>query len=349
VLFSVHHILSDGWSMTVLLREVAQGYAMHRAGLPAKLPEPAIQYPDYAVWQRDWLNSDAAHAQLRRWRERLAGAPSTSEFPTDRPRPAQWSYRGARHRVRLDTELTRRLRMLADGTGTTLFMVLFAALGVLLHHHTEQTDIVIGTPIANRHRVELEGLIGFLANTLALRVDLTDEPTFRDLLGRVLDVTSEAYDNQDLPFDVVVDSLRLDRDLARHPLFQVMLALQNASLRWPEIAGLRIEKVELPADTAKFDLLLEVLEVGEELIVDFEYATALFTEATVRGLAGHLVEVLEAVTEDPDLAVALLPRGWHSSVGQIPPDVLDRAEPAPRVGPARAAHTPRLMGKRVRP
>lgn len=337
VLFAVHHILSDAWSMTVLLREVAQGYAMRTAGMPAELPEPAIQYPDYAVWQRDWLDSDAAHAQLRCWRERLAGAPSTAEFPADRPRPAQQSYRGARHRVQLDTELSRRLRMLADATGTTLFMVLFAGFGVLLHRYTEQTDMVIGTPIANRHRAELEGLIGFLANTLALRVDLTDEPTFRDLLGRVLDVASEAYDNQDLPFDVLVDALHLDRDPARHPLFQVMFVLQNAPLRWPEVAGLRIEQVDLPADTAKFDLLLEVLESGEDLIADFEYATALFTEATVRGFAGHLVEVLEAVIEDPDLAVSLLPL---SRPAAAPAAVVEPAAALPSLVAEHAARTP---------
>ncbi|HEX2093941.1 MAG TPA: amino acid adenylation domain-containing protein, partial [Longimicrobiaceae bacterium] len=225
---TVHHIVSDGWSVGVLTREVPEFYAASREGRPPALPRLPVQYPDYAAWQRAWLESGAVDAQMEYWRAALARSDAVLELPTDRPRPPVQSYRGAVERFVLPAGLRDRLRAVGQREGATLFMTLLAGLQCLLHRYTGQTGFVIGSPIAGRTRSELEGLIGLFANTLALRADLSGDPPFRELLGRVRESTLGAYQHQDLPFERLVEALRIERDLARTPLFQVMYVHQGA-------------------------------------------------------------------------------------------------------------------------
>ncbi|MGB7921863.1 MAG: condensation domain-containing protein, partial [Pyrinomonadaceae bacterium] len=218
VLFTMHHIISDGWSTSILAREVATLYQAFTSDQPSPLPELAIQYADYAVWQREWLQGDVLQQQLDYWRKQLEGAPSVIELPTDHPRPAVQTFRGARHRFLIDERVSTELRQLSQREGVTLFMTLLAAFQTLLARYSGQDDIVIGTPIAGRTRAEVEPLIGFFVNTLVLRSDLTGDPTFRDALRHVREVCLGAYAHQDLPFEKLVEELQPQRDLSRSPL-----------------------------------------------------------------------------------------------------------------------------------
>lgn len=303
----VHHIVCDAWSTAVILREIAGAYTQLVAGRPAGLGEPAVQYADYSLWERDWLAGEAAASQLDRWRRRLRPPLPTLDLPTDLPRPARSSYRGARHQLHIPAAAVSQLRALGDEVGATLFMTLLAAFGVLLHRYTDQPEIVIGTPIAGRHRMELENLIGFFVNTLPIRLDLSGEPTFRDVLCRARDVAFEAYDNQDLPFDVLVEKLRPPRDLSRHPIFQVMLSLQNVPLRWSAMAGLAVAPFPMPSDSAKFDVLLEVTEKDTGLSAEFEYSSDLFTASTIQIMGRYLEKLIRVAAITPDVPVGRLP------------------------------------------
>jgi non-ribosomal peptide synthetase component F len=330
ILFTAHHIVADGWSMGVLVREVAYAYAELVAGHEPRLPEPAVQYADYTVWQRETLAGDALERQVTHWRRRLDGIPDPVDLPTDWPRPRRPSYRGARHRGHLPADLVARLRAIGEREGATLFMTLYAGFAALMRRCTGEADTVVGTPIANRHRHELEGLIGFLANTLVLRLPVDETVSFRELVRRSRDVCLDAYDHQDLPFDLLVERLRPRRDLARHPVFQVMVVLQNAPLAWPALAGLRITPYELPSETAKFDLLLELTEAEDGVSVEIEYATDLYTAAGAAAFAGHLEALLRAAADEPDGVVGALSLDpAHVSVEPpvpVPgPEVLDLA------------------------
>src|SRR5581483_10677364 len=225
--FAMHHIVSDGWSMGVLVREFMELYGAFSAGRPSPLAELPIQYADYAVWQRGWLQGEVLEKQLEYWKQQLAGAP-VLELPTDRVRPAARSYRGAIESVAISRDLLAGLKELSRRQGATLFMTLSAGFQVLLSRYSGQKDIVAGTPIANRSRGETEGLIGFFVNTLVLRTDMGGEPTFLELVRREREVAMEAYEHQDVPFERLVAELQVERDLSRNPLFQVMFALQNA-------------------------------------------------------------------------------------------------------------------------
>ena len=240
----MHHIVSDGWSIGVLIREVEALYAAYSQGRASPLPALPVQYADYAVWQRGWLQGEVLEQQVSYWKEHLNGAPAALELPTDRPRPAVPSYRGAHHGFALPAELTASLNELARGEGATLFMVLLAAFNVVLSRWSGQRDIVVGSPIAGRTHRELEGLIGFFVNTLALRTDLSGDPSFRELLGRVKETALGAYAHQDLPFEKLVAELQPVRDLSRQPLFQVLFALQNVPQERLQLPGLELRRTD---------------------------------------------------------------------------------------------------------
>jgi amino acid adenylation domain-containing protein len=306
VLVVLHHIIADGWSIGVLNREVAALYEAYVAGRPSPLPEPPVQYADYAAWQRRWLQGAALEKQLAYWKERLAGA-AALDLPADRPRPAAPSYRGAAVRFALPANLAGGVRTLAKQEGCTPFMVLLAAFQALLHRYTGQDDICVGTPIAGRGRTEVEGLIGFFVNTLVLRTDLAGDPTFVQLLGRVRETCLGAYAHQDLPFERLVEELRPQRDSSRSPFFQVMFVLQNTPQETLELPGLTVTPLDVDSGTSKFDLTLRLTEQDGELRGELEYSTELFEAATAARLTGHLRTLLEGACADSGQPVSRLP------------------------------------------
>jgi amino acid adenylation domain-containing protein len=303
----MHHIISDGWSMGVLVRELGALYPAFAAGQPSPLPELPIQYADFASWQRQWLAGEVLDYQLAYWKRQLAGAPPALELPTDRPRPAVQSYRGAALPVQLPRALSEALAALSRQEGVTLFMTLLAAFQALLWRYTGQDDIVVGSPIAGRTRAEIAPLIGFFVNTLVLRTDLSGEPTFRELLGRVREMTLGAYAHQDMPFDKLVDELQPERDMSRSPLFQVMFALQNTPMPALSLAEVTLSPLEAARPTAKFDLTLMLEEAREGIRGTLEYRTDLFDRATIERMAGHYRTLLEGIVEAPGRQVSELP------------------------------------------
>jgi amino acid adenylation domain-containing protein/non-ribosomal peptide synthase protein (TIGR01720 family) len=302
-----HHIASDGWSIGVFFREWAECYEAFQNNVSPALPELAIQYADYAVWQREWLQGEVLAEQLDFWKKQFAGAPSLLELPTDFPRPAVQSHLGAKQPLRLNAEVTARLRSLAQREGGTLFMVLAAGLQSLLHRYSGQTDIVIGAPIANRNRAEIEGLLGCFINTLALRSDLSNDPLFRNLLRRVRETTLAAYEHQDLPFEKLVDELHPERNQSFSPLFQTMLVLQNTPAANPACGPLRIDPFEVDNGTTKFDLTLFLWETAEGLTGWIEYASDLFKPDRMARMAGHFQTLLEGIAANPDQNISRLP------------------------------------------
>ncbi|NIF73801.1 amino acid adenylation domain-containing protein [Burkholderia sp. Ap-962] len=302
-LLTQHHIVSDGWSFEVLLRELQALYGAYLDGRPDPLAPLAIQYPDYAAWQRQWLTGERLQAQGEYWRQTLADAPTLLDLPTDHPRPAQQSFVGAHVPMRLDAELTQALRRLAQAHGATLFMTVMAAWAAVLARLSGQQDIVIGTPSANRNRQEVEPLIGFFVNTLALRLDLSGTPDAAALLARVRHAALAAQDHQDLPFEQIVEIVNPPRNLEHAPLFQVMFSWQSqqgTSLPLPEL-----EVTALPPDydTVKFDLELALEENGDEIFGTLSYSTALFDRATIERQAGYLRAMLRAMSRDETQAV----------------------------------------------
>lgn len=296
-LLTMHHIVSDGWSMRVFARELTTLYAAFLSGRPSPLTELPIQYADFAVWQRGWLAGEILEQQLDYWRARLADLPAL-QLPTDRPRPSVQSYRGAVVDAVLSKPLAGRLKALGNANGCTLFMTMLAGFQSLLARYTDQQDIVVGSPIANRGRVELESLIGFFVNTLVMRTNLAGDPSFREIVRRVRETTLAAYAHQDLPFEKLVEDLQPERDLGRNPLFQVVFQLHHAS----EDGATADESLpmEVKSGTAKFDLRLDLLETANGILAHFEYSTDLFDETTIRRLADHYRRLLEDVVARPD-------------------------------------------------
>jgi amino acid adenylation domain-containing protein len=306
LLLTMHHIVSDGWSHGVFWRELAVLYDAFADGRPSPLPPLAIQYADFAVWQQQWLREGVLDAALAYWRQQLAGV-STLQLPADRPRPAVQTFRGARHWLTLPPTLTQALKTLSWRYGVTLFMTLLAAFQALLHRYTEQDDIAVGTLSANRHRAEIEGLIGFFVNILVLRTDLSGDPGFRELLGRVRAVTLGAYEHQDAPFEKLLEALKPPRDLSRNPLFQVLFVLHNTPQQALELPSLSAHALEIDAGTSRFDLTLEFWQTPEGLRGRFEYSTDLFEPATIARMAGHFQTLLEGVVADPEQRLSRLP------------------------------------------
>ncbi|HKR15452.1 MAG TPA: amino acid adenylation domain-containing protein, partial [Pyrinomonadaceae bacterium] len=306
-LLCMHHIISDGWSLGVLVREVAALYRSFLADEPSTLPELPIQYADFVLWQREWLQGDTLAEHLEYWKKQLAGAPAVLELPADRPRPAVNTHRGAKQSLTLPAELSAAIKSVSEHEGVTLFMTLLAAFQTLLHRYSSQDEIVIGTPIANRNRAETEGLIGFFVNTLLLRTDFAGNPSFRQLLGRVRDVALGAYAHQDLPFEKLVEELQPERSLSHTPLFQTAFVFQNAPIGRLELSGLRLTPLGGDNGTAKFDLTLVMEETDRGLIGSIEYNTDLFDTETIQRMLGHYEYLLEGIVADPDRTVCELP------------------------------------------
>jgi len=304
---AANHIIWDGWSKGVLFRELAALYEAFLDGRPSPLPEPTLQYGDYAAWQREWLRGDVLGDLVGYWRQRLAGAPTLLELPTDHPRPPVQSFRGSRQSLYLPGTLLQELGELARDESCTLFMVLLAAVKVLLHRYCGQDDIVVGTPVASRTRPELENLIGYFTNTVVLRTDLGGNPTFRELMGRVRETALEALAHQDAPFGRVVQALQPDRDLSHSPIFQVLFTLQNAAPETLQLPGMSMELMRTDPGTAKFDLSFGMGERWGQLHTSVEYSTDLFDGDTVVRLRGHLATVMRAIGCDPDRRIAQLP------------------------------------------
>src|ERR1043165_1381058 len=303
LLLTMHHIVSDGWSMEILTREVSTLYAAYASGQESPLAELPIQYADYAVWQREWLQGEVLDEQLGYWRKQLADAPAVLELPADRVRRAQQSHRGAHLRLQLSTELTSGLKQLSQHEGVTLFMTLLAAWQLLLARYSRQRDVVVGSPVANRTRSEVEGLIGFFVNTLVLRTEVSGELRVRELLQRVREVCLGAYAHQEVPFEMLVEQLQPERDLSYTPLFQVMLVLQNAPQQGIEWAGVQMRALELESGTAKYDLTLGLAESVRGLDGTLEYNRDLYERESIERLVGHYQQVLSGLIEKAEQRV----------------------------------------------
>ncbi|MDT9002490.1 condensation domain-containing protein, partial [Paucibacter sp. APW11] len=310
LLLNQHHIISDGWSMGVFTREVAALYTAFSQGQSDPLPELAIQYADYAAWQRQCLQGERLEAQLDYWKQRLVGAPELLALPTDRPRPAQQSYAGASVAFELDTRTCAGLKALGRRHGTTLYMTLLAGWALLMARLSGQDDVVIGSPIANRQRSEVEPLIGFFANTLALRVSLSPDLDVATLLAAVKRDTLDAYAHQDLPFEQVVEAVKPQRNLAHSAIFQTLLTLNNhADEGALELPGLKLSGLTTQADdgTVKFDLSLSMAEQGDRIVGALSYAVDLFDAGTITRWLAMYGRLLAALPSDDACPVARLP------------------------------------------
>ena len=307
LLVTMHHIVSDGWSMGVLIKEVGALYRAFIENEPSPLAELPVQYADFAVWQRRWLAGEVFETHLRYWRRQLGGELPVLNLPTDKPRPEVQSFRGSSQSLQLPVPVAAALNALSKREGVTLFMLLLAAFKALLSRYTEQSDIVIGSPIANRNRVELEGLIGFFVNTLALRTDLSGNPTFRELVRRVRAVALEAYAHQDMPFEQLVEQMHPERTMSRNPLFQVMFQMENTPKEELPLPGLVLSPVEVERVTTQFDLSFDVMENEEGLVVVAEYSTDLFNEATISSMLRRWRILLEGIIANPETRLDELP------------------------------------------
>ena len=307
-ILTIHHIISDGWSIGIFIQELAALYESFLTKATYPLVDLPVQYADFAEWHRQWLQGDRLKQQLDYWKQQLAGVPPVLNLPTDHQRPSVQTFRGDIEKFYLDRELTQQLRQICQTSGTTLFMALLTAFSILLYRYSGQDDIVIGSPIANRNRVEIEKLIGFFANTLALRVQISGDSTYLDLLNRVKEVALAAYSHQDLPFEILVDELKIDRHLSHNALFQVVFALQNNPL-----PSIKLPNLELSSDinfdngTVRFDLEVHLWESSEGLKGDFIYSTDLFDSATIKRLIGNFQTLLREIVKNPNQSVSDLP------------------------------------------
>lgn len=305
LLLTFHHAAVDGWSAGLLLEELSRTYPAHLVGQPTGLPEPAVQYADYAVWQHDMLRRGTYAGQLAYWRDRLAGAPTLLELPTDRQRPAVSSFQGGQQDIRISADVVTGLHRLGRAEGATLFMVLLTALQALLARWSGQQEFCLGTPVAGRTRSELVHLIGFFVNTVIMRAGVSGDSTFRSLLRAVRDAALAAFDNQDVPFEHVVELLCPERSLSHHPLFQATFVLQNLAHAAVEIPSLHAEIIQRPGKTAKFDIALIASECDDgTLLCTFEYATDLFDPSTIKRLAHRYAKLLNDVITEPDRRIA---------------------------------------------
>ncbi|MEQ8997814.1 MAG: aminotransferase class V-fold PLP-dependent enzyme [Coleofasciculus sp. B1-GNL1-01] len=307
LLFNIHHIVFDGWSLGIIIRELSALYQAFSTGKPSPLPKLPIQYADFAVWQRQQLQGEKLHSQLSYWKQQLEKAPPLLPLPTDRPRPPVQTYRGEKESFRLPKSLTETLKTVGKKAEATLFMTLLAVFKILLYRYSGQEDIIVGSPIANRNRAEIEGLIGFFLNTLVLRTDFSGNPTFEELLGRVRQVTMEAYDHQDLPFEKLVEELQPERNANYNPLFQVSFVLQNTPKVKCELPWLTLTPVKVKRTRALLDLRLDITETDSGLEGFWEYNTDLFDAATISRMSGYLQTLLEAIAANPQQRVDQLP------------------------------------------
>jgi amino acid adenylation domain-containing protein len=317
LLLSSHHIANDGWSLWRFVEEMGAIYGAYCSGKASPLSDLPIQYADYAVWQRNWMSGDLLEKQLSYWKKHLAGAPDTLELTSDRPRPAVLSYRGSKERSFVPATLANKLHELSRIEGATMYMTLLTAFQALLFRYTGEEDLVIGSPIANRTRSDIEGVIGFFVNTIVMRTRLSGDMTFRTVLRQVRDNALDAFANQDVPFEKLVDALRPDRYLGRVPLFQVWFALQNLPRTVLKMPGLELSTMDVHNGTSKFDLGLFAVEKPDGLHCSVEYSTDLFDSATIQRLLAHYHVLLESIADNPDQRIvdlALLPAGEERKV-----------------------------------
>ncbi|TCP59316.1 amino acid adenylation domain-containing protein [Tumebacillus sp. BK434] len=332
LLFNIHHIISDGWSSGVMVREVSALYRAFANEALSPLADLPVQYADYAVWQKEWLAAGVLDDQLSYWKQRLGGELTVLQLPTDHPRPARQTHRGATVSFALSEKLTAGLKELSRRHDATLYMTLLAAFQTLLHRWSGQSDIVVGTPVAGRNKRELEELIGFFVNTLVMRTDLSGNPAVGELLSRVRKTALGAFAHQDVPFDSLVEELQPERDMSLSPLFQVMFVLQNTPMPKQELAGVRVSPVQIAPTIAKFDLTLTMEERGRALVGSFEYNSDLFEAATIQRMTGHLLNVLEGFVRQEALTVGDLPLltaeerqqmlvEWNDARVELPEDI----------------------------
>ncbi len=300
LLLSIHHIISDGWSMGILRREISDLYAASAAGEPSPLPELPIQYADYALWQREWLRGKVLEKQLGYWKQQLEGAPPNLELPLDHQRPPMQTYRGGTQSLEIPKDVTHALKTLGQRERTTLFMTLLAAFKALLYRLTGQEDVVVGTPIAGRNHRETEALIGFFLNNLVLRTDLSGQPSFFELLHRVRETTLAAYDHQDVPFEKLLEEFQPERELGRTPFFQVffnMLPARNTPLA---LQGLSISNLPRRGTKSNFDLTVYVSDQGESIQLRFVYNADLFSQARMAEMLAQYRQLLEQIVLSPE-------------------------------------------------
>ncbi|MBW4569107.1 MAG: amino acid adenylation domain-containing protein [Tolypothrix carrinoi HA7290-LM1] len=300
LLVTMHHIITDGWSCNVFLRELSTLYAAFSTNQPSPLPELPIQYADFTIWQRDRIQGKFLATQLNYWQQQLQGELPVLQLPTDRPRPTVTSFAGAKQYFTFSKNLTDALGQLSQQEDATLFMSLLAAFNILLYHYTDQEDVVIGSPIANRNRAELEGMLGLFVNTLVLRNNLNGNPSFRELLHRVREVTLDAYAHQDLPFEMLVEELHPERDLSRNPLYEVMFVLQNTPTSVQEVSGLTLRTLEFDSGTAQLDIFLSMSESQEGLTGYLEYNTDIFDSTTITQFINNFQTLLENIVTNPE-------------------------------------------------
>ncbi|MEO1395698.1 MAG: amino acid adenylation domain-containing protein [Cyanobacteria bacterium J06634_5] len=315
VLFTVHHIIADGWSQEILIQELATFYKAALLGQASSLPALSIQYADFAIWQQNWLQGKELDTQLNYWKQQLDANQAVLQLPTDYPRARVQTYRGAVEQFSLSKELSEQLRVLGQQQSATLFMTLLAAFKVLLYRYTGQTDLVVGTPIANRHRAEVEGLIGLFVNTLVLRTSLggtapshlTPQASFTALLDHIKTTTWAAYDHQDLPFEKLVEALQPERDLSYSPLFQVKFRLENQPQKTITLPGLTFKQLPQSITTAKLDLSVDLYDTAEGIVGGFEYNSDLFKPETIQRMVEHFKKLLVSIVETPEIPLAELP------------------------------------------
>ena len=307
LLLTMHHVIADGWSLGVLIEELAALYEAFSIGQPSPLPTLPIQYGDFAVWQRQQLQGEILDLKLDYWKQKLDGASPVLDLPTDRPRPAMQTFKGAKIPLNLSKTLLEDLKSLSQQRGVTLFITLLAAFKVLLYRYTGQEDILVGSPVAGRNQSEAENLIGFFINMLVLRTDLSGNPTFSDYLNRLRETVLEAYNYQEVPFEKLVETLKLNRDLSYSPIFQVMFALQNTPMPSLEFSDLTLSPLPIDNGTAKFDLTLDLSETPDGIEGFIEYNTDLFDADTIDRMGGHFQTLLEGIIVKPDQCICDLP------------------------------------------
>jgi amino acid adenylation domain-containing protein len=306
-LLTMHHIVTDGWSIGVFAGELATLYAAFSKGQSSPLPELPIQYPDFAIWQRDRIQGERLNTQLNYWKQQLKGDLPILQLPTDRPRPTVATFAGAKQYFTFSKILAEALHQFSQQEKVTLFMTLLAAFSTLLYRYTEQEDILVGSSIANRNKPELEGILGLFVNTLVLRNDLSGNPSFRELLSRVREVTLDAYAHQDLPFEKLVEEIQPERDLSRNPLFQVMFVLQNSPMPVQKIPSLTLRTLQIDSGTAQFDIFLSMTQSEQGLTGFLEYSSDLFDSATIIRFIGNFQTLLEGIVANPNQRISELP------------------------------------------
>ena len=317
LLFNMHHIISDGWSIGVLIREWRALYSAYYRDEDAELPKLSIQYTDYSVWQRAWLSGEVLEQQLTYWQEKLSGAPELLELPTDFQRPAVMSYRGDHLQSKVSVGLTERLKHLSRERGVTLYMTLLTTFNILLYRYSGQKDILVGTPIANRTHYKTEDLIGFFVNTLVLRTRIKPAHPITELLEQIRQTALEAYAHQDIPFEYLIEQLNPTRSLSHSPLFQAMFVLQNAPMGTLDLEGLEVSLLEQKNTTTKFDITLSIEEQGDELVCDWEYCTDLFHQKTIERMIEHFKILLDGVVNNPEQSVSQLPLLTETEIQQL--------------------------------